>query len=482
MAQQSSDPSYRHCSKPQLFPRFTSQFIACLSTCLFLTLEQGYATVFEISPTNADTTCEEQFENAANTLKPGDELVLHGGTYSQSCRRAITVNGTAASPIIIRAAAGEHPLLTRTAASSAQENNIDIDQSSYLIIRGLRFQGGDSGVRLIGGHHITIEDAEIFDTLNNGLRANTGSTDRLTFRHNHIHHTGLNLTVATEGEGMYLGCNNNTCQMTNSLIENNYIHHLRSTSQGGNDGIEVKVGSAGNIIRDNVIHDTTIGTRYPCILVYGGGAAVNTVEGNIVWNCGEGIYAVSDAIVRNNIILNSDNGISSYPHQQVAQMKNLTIVNNTVYGGPECLLVRWGTVKNGVLANNAGYCPGGTAVNATGLNGTGLTIRANYVTGNLNGVAIDNVGFFSGGTAVATFVNPAGSDFWPTASSVLLGKADASVAPPKDFNDALRTSPFDVGAYERGIASTNSGWKIVAGFKTIAVQAPPIAPTSLVVH
>ena len=52
---------------------------------------------------------------------------------------------------------------------------------------------------------------------------------------------------------MYLGCNDNTCRITNSLIEGNYIHHLRSTSSGGNDGIEVKVGSYGNVIRDNVI-------------------------------------------------------------------------------------------------------------------------------------------------------------------------------------------------------------------------------------
>jgi hypothetical protein len=63
---------------------------------------------------------------------------------------------------------------------------------------------------------------------------------------------------------------------------------LRSTSSGGNDGIEVKVGSYGNVIRDNVIHDTTIGTRYPCIFVYGGGPGLNIVEGNAVWSCGEG--------------------------------------------------------------------------------------------------------------------------------------------------------------------------------------------------
>ena len=50
-----------------------------------------------------------------------------------------------------------------------------------------------------------------------------------------------------------------------------------------------------------MIHDTTIGTHYPCIFVYGGGAGLNVVEGNVLWNCGEAIQVVSDAVVRNNL-------------------------------------------------------------------------------------------------------------------------------------------------------------------------------------
>ena len=109
---------------------------------------------------------------------------------------------------------------------------------------------------------------------------------------------------------MYVGCNNATCSVTNSVFENNYIHHLRATSDGGNDGIEIKVGSYGNIVRNNVIHDTTIGKRFPGIFVYGGGAPANVVEGNVIWNAGEAIQVVSDAVIRNNLILNSDVGIT----------------------------------------------------------------------------------------------------------------------------------------------------------------------------
>ncbi len=476
-------PRHRH-SWLHLFHLRTYQLVMCLTTWLLIALKQGDAAVIEIFPPTT-ATCDEQFENVANSLEPGDELVLHDGTYSQSCRRAISVNGTEANPIIIRAAAGERPLLLRTAASSTQQNNLEIDRSSHLVIRGLRFQGGNSGVRIIGGHHVTIEDCEIFETLNNAIPVNSASADSLIIRRNHIHHTGLSTADSTEGEGIYLGCHDGSCQVTNSFIEDNYIHHLRATSGGGNDGIEVKVGSSGNIIRDNVIHDTTIGKRYPCIFVYGGGAAANIVEGNSMWNCGEGIFAVSDAIVRNNIIVNSDQGLSSYPHNAVAIKKNLTIVNNTIYGGSECFLIHWDTVSNGVLANNASYCPEKTAVNATGLSRAGITVRANYVTGGLIGVTIDNNAFLSGGAATAAFTDPAQFNFWPPATSILLGKADTNLVAPTDFNDTTRTGPFDVGAYERETNSTNPGWKIMAGFKTIGTltpTAPPAAPTNQVVR
>ncbi|MGH7391758.1 MAG: right-handed parallel beta-helix repeat-containing protein, partial [Candidatus Rokuibacteriota bacterium] len=287
------------------------------------------ARVIEIFPPSDTTSCNEEFETVANTLQPGDELVLHDGVYSQTCARTISRNGTAASPIVIRAAAGARPIITRpmNASFDFNQNNLEISSSSYLVIRGLTFRGGDIGIAFRGtNHHVTLEDNEVFETGNNAIALNGGDSDALVFRRNHVHHTGLYALGSTEGEGMYVGCNNATCLVTNSLIENNYIHHTRSTSGGGNDGIEIKPGSANNIVRNNVIHDTTIGTRYPCIFVYGDGVGANIVEGNVMWNCGEAIQVVSDAVIRNNIILTSDVGITAAPHAQVNGVRNVTIV------------------------------------------------------------------------------------------------------------------------------------------------------------
>jgi Right handed beta helix region len=429
------------------------------------------ARTIEIHP--AVSTTDEEFERVANTLAPGDTLVLRGGTYSQTARRAITVNGTAAAPIVIRSASGESALLTRPLDNMDTQNNIELVSCNHLVLDELRFEGGSIGVRFLGGNHITVQNCEIFGTGNNAMAMNSGSSTGLLIRHNEIHHTGLS-SGTTEGEGMYVGCNNATCSITNSVFEGNYIHHLRATSDGGNDGIEIKVGSYGNIVRNNVIHDTTIGKRYPGIFVYGGGTPANIVEGNAIWNSGEAIQVVSDAVIRNNLILNSDVGITAAPHVQVSQMRNVTIVNNTIYGHSTGIRVRWTNAANMILANNAIYCPTGTAVDAAGISTS--TVEANYVQGGMTGISVGGAAFVAGGTAESAFLDAPGFDFWLTSSSILRGKGAPGAAPALDFNGTSRTAPIDVGAYEREGLSENPGWRVGPGFKSGSAAVDTIPP------
>lgn len=425
----------------------------------------------EIYPSDANATCQEEFLARARSLRPGDTLVLHGGVYTQSCGRRISnLHGAPGRPIVIRAAEGQAPVLTRPPAPDHDypHNNLEIQTSSYLTIRGLRFRGGSIGLRFRGpNRHITIEDNEISGTGNNAISLNDGDTDAFVIRGNHIHDTGLLALSAgtTEGEGIYVGCNNRSCIASNHLIERNYIHHLRGTSDGGNDGIEIKPGSHGITIRDNVIHDTTIGTRFPCIFVYGGGIGQNVVERNAVWNCGEGVQAISDVIVRNNVIANSDVGIAVAPHVQVPGMKNVAIVNNTLYGHDECVRARWANAQNMVLANNAIYCPGKTAVDGQGLSGPGKVVAANVIEGALVGVARDELQFRPGAKTPATFADAAALNFWPRPSSALIGTGLARLSPDRDFNDRPRQGPPDVGAYQTNGSRTNPGWTIGPGFK-----------------
>ena len=265
---------------------------------------------------------------------------------------------------------------------------------------------------------------------------------------------------------MYIGCHDGSCITTDTLVEGNYIHHLRSTSDGGNDGIEIKVGSYGNVVRDNVIHDTNIGRQYTGIFVYGGGPQVNIVEGNAIWNAGEGIQVVSDAIVRNNIIFNcSVTGITAAPHVAVRAMRNVTIVNNPIVNHPKGVLVRWSQARDMLFGTNAVYCPGGIAIDASGRESAAVSV--NYVEGRLAGVVLDGTRFLDGGTISHVFTSPEQNQFWPKPGSPLLGHADSSVAPGLDFNHAVRKAPQDVGAYESDGQISNPGWNVQAGFKRV---------------
>ena len=54
-----------------------------LLSCVVLPVSQASVTILETFPANADSSCNEELENLANGLKPGDVLILHGGTYTQ---------------------------------------------------------------------------------------------------------------------------------------------------------------------------------------------------------------------------------------------------------------------------------------------------------------------------------------------------------------------------------------------------------------
>jgi len=447
----------------------TKNVVVCL---LLLLICSGISSgiTYEIHQAIADS--QEEFEAIANSLKPADELVLYGGTYSQTARRTVTAKGTADKPITIRAVEGQNPMFTHPEDAPARYNNIEFVDCEYLTIRGIYFKGGSSGVRFIRGHHITFEDCQISHTQNNALTMNSGDCDAFIIRRNHIHHTGLSSRGSTEGEGMYIGGHDGSCITTNTLVEGNYIHHTRGTSSGGNDGIEIKFGSYGNTVRDNVIHDTNIGRKYPGIFVYGGGKGINIVEGNVIWNAGEGIQVVSDAVIRNNIIFNcSATGITAAPHAAVPHVRNVKIVNNTIINNPRGVLFRWEKAEQMIFANNAVYCPGSTAIDAAGINGS--TFSANYVAGRLVGSVLDDSALCDGGTIEAAFTVPAEHDYWPKPDSVLIDNADPDFAAELDFNQTKRRQPFDVGAYESSANAVNPGWRVQEGFKTSQKKLEP---------
>jgi len=406
----------------------------------------------------------ESFEASVESLNPGDTLTVHEGTYVDSGRVSIGVTGTSVSPVIIQAAAGEQkPLITRSGGDSVQ-NTINIEGAEYVTIRGLEISsnGGDGINMSANPAYITLEDLVIHD-ISVGINFRS-SMHHITVRRNHIYATN------DTGEGMYVGCNNATCAVSESLIEGNWIHDTMAATQG--DGIEIKRGSHSNIIRNNVIHDT----NYPCILLYGTeGNPRNVVEGNVMWNCGDsGIQAAADSIIRNNIILEGpDNGFNSQPHQDVSP-NNLHFIHNTVVGGDPCVRISgWGNKQGLVFANNAVYC----ASNSFRVGGLdGVTVSGNVFEPATGSFPAN--GYEEGRSESADFLDATERDVYPTSDSPLLGVGDPTYATSIDFNGTQRLGSVDAGAYT-WTGAQNPGWPIAPGFKdsnpapTLSIAASP---------
>lgn len=400
----------------------------------------------------------QSFEAAVESLRPGDTLIVHAGTYSDTGRISISVRGTTAAPVMIKGADGEAlPLITR-AASAPIQNTINIEGATHLRITRLEISGnGGDGINLSGSpSFITLDNLEIHD-IDVGVNFRSSMSD-ITVRHNHIHHTGQN---GGTGEGMYVGCNDATCVVSRALIENNWIHDTQNSTQG--DGIEVKHGSHSNIVRDNVIYNT----GYPCVLVYGTvGQPANVVEGNVMWNCGDsGIQAAADAIIRNNIILEGPgNGFNSQPHQG-ATPSNLQFVHNTVVGGSPCLrMSSWSGQPGLVFANNAIYCDADDFA-IGGL--SSVTVIGNIVTPATS--ALPAAGYRVGQTPALDLLDVAARNVYPRAGSRLIDAGEAAYAASIDFNGNARSGSPDAGAYNYSTAQ-NPGWVVAPGFKNAASQ------------
>lgn len=410
----------------------------------------------QIAAATIDINPGDDLWGTLKAVQAGDEVIMHAGTYKVPGFVDLTFNGTADQPIIVRGGDGEDVVIE----GISSQNTLNV-KGSYYTLSGFRIVGGSHGIRLGDSDHGTIEDVEIVNVDDVGISCNRpdNTYEAMAIRRTHIHDTGKS---GGPGECMYLGCNDNACQMWDSVIEFNWCHDTLSGSQG--DGIEVKTGSYNNVVRHNVIHDV----KYPGITIYGtvDNKAPNLVEGNAVWNVVDnGIQTVGDAIVRNNLIFDvGANGIHAKPSQGEI-VENLTIAHNTVLNSTGVCLRgnEWPGGGAIVLANNALYCAGGTAIKLPAGAGTAM-IAGNAVVGGVEGAPM---GTFDGVSLDAAFLNAAGKEVYPKGDSPLLDAGAADYA-DEDFNCLPRDpNSVDVGAYDHSDAD-NPGWTVAPGFKSCA--------------
>ncbi len=401
-------------------------------------------------------------EAALNALAPGDEVVLADGTYAIDERFAVTLAGTRDMPIVIRAADGARPHFVQ----SSGENIWDLD-ARHAVLRGLEFSGGSAGLRVMSAEDLTIEDCEIHDTGDVALRMNdSGQTYlRIAILRNHIHHT------SGTGEGMYLDCNDDACRLADSVIAGNHVHHTDEGVEQG-DGIELKEGSYGCVIADNVVHHT----NYPCILGYAtlGNGAPNLVERNVVWACGgHGIQWAANATLRNNVVLDGQgNGAMAFQPHAAGTPQDLVIVHNTVIAPVADAISLRGVSGAVLVANNALYAQAGRAIFVRDAHPM-ITVVGNAGEGPVEGVS----GGFTASTMSAdlrgaSYSGTIPNDVFPRAGGALVASGDAAHVPADDFNGTARMGVADVGAYAFGDGE-NPGWTFMEDRKPSSVDPPP---------
>ena len=111
----------------------------------------------DYSPGLSSAQNGQNLKAAMQSLAPGEELQVGGGTYTVDSLFDWSVSGTAAHPIRVVAKEGEVPVITR---SDASQNTLNVGQSggaAYLLLRGFEITGGDIALRLYDCSNIWID-------------------------------------------------------------------------------------------------------------------------------------------------------------------------------------------------------------------------------------------------------------------------------------------------------------------------------------
>lgn len=400
---------------------------------------QGNVTLLAWDPAKTTTQNGAVFELLAETLQPGETLRVGPGVWTVSNRFDLSIVANASNPArIVAANPSNRPIITRP---NAGQNCLNVGSNGpcrYLVLQNLEFTGGGDLLRIYDGANVWIDGCYLHDGNGVGIAVQTNNCNHLYLTRNEIARPG----PGTPGEGMYLGGNYGSIQVTDSVIAYNHVHDLRGAIVGQGDGIELKQASTRNWILGNRVH----GCRNPCILVYGtAGLDENVIEGNFCYDGDDAVLQVQgEAIVRNNVAIGGSAAFQSHDHQGVSS--HLQVVHNTfVSSGRAATLARWGGRAGMVLANNVMYSTTSYSV-WFGIGDAGVTAAGNMLFGPSNQTGN---GYAIGG-GLGDFVHvdlqSFSIDARPRVGGPLDNRGDPLFQPAFDQAGVPRTFPADPGA------------------------------------
>ncbi|MES3020254.1 MAG: right-handed parallel beta-helix repeat-containing protein [Pseudomonadota bacterium] len=315
-------------------------------------------------------------QKAANSLKPGQTVLVRAGTYSNTASSLVRIatSGTEGNWITYRNFPGEMPKLKTTI--SKNWNGFEIYHASYIIIDGFEIEGHVKEVDLAialadmrtpgpyaSGNAIAFENRDLAKPI----------AHHIIVRNNYMHDHGLGGFAGMGGD--YI------------TVENNRIYNVGATSSYGGSGIslltprplDANVADYKMIIRGNLSADNS--NLVPC----GCYSYQAPTDGNgIILDLWKNNNYTGRALVANNLIFNNGGrGIHLFHNSKNASIDivfNTVVKNSTiaVTGEGEITLVDAHNVR---VMNNIMSARADRPLNTISSDSTNITFSNNMVYG-----------------------------------------------------------------------------------------------------
>lgn len=327
---------------------------------------------------------------AATIARPGDTINLLPGTYEPM----VVSNKT---DLLVHAPEGGVTLTSGTYEHSA---GVLVEDSTGIVIDGLRTEGSLWGIRIFGSNRVIVSNNTVVDTGQEAIHVLNRSSDVL-IEGNRIDTTGQRpgnngeFEYADLGEGVYLG--------TGGRLPNGDFDDVSNVRIIGNDignttaeAVEIKASVYDVVVRDNLIHDVDVhsgaavsigrGTRTYDANVIVENNAIWNVTTRMQWNDGIGIRVSSPAVVRANVIWNVQHFGIKIDIELRNEAGSVELADNLIFGAGLSPLANDGG-ETGVPITIEGTIEGDDATDVLGeLGQAGTEIAPQVLIDYLNGL------------------------------------------------------------------------------------------------
>ncbi|GAB4200497.1 MAG: hypothetical protein OHK0022_21640 [Roseiflexaceae bacterium] len=277
-----------------------------------------------------------QLTQALQNALPGDLILLADGTYSG--RFTLEKQGTAADPIIVRGSRAA----VLNGGSTSSGYGFYLKNASYVRLEGFTVTNSMKGVMADGTNNSVIDGLAVHTIGDEAIHLRSFSSDNL-IQNSTITETGLRRPGY--GEGIYLGsANSNWGTYTGGQPDASDRNRVIGNTIGPNvrgEGIDIKEGTSGGVIRDNVFDGaglTNINYDDSWVDVKGNGYQIIGNRGSRALLDGFQTHVPLDGYGRDNIFANNiaDVGASGYgfniQQKSGSPLGNIVCANNQVTG------------------------------------------------------------------------------------------------------------------------------------------------------